>query len=74
MTELRKCSKCRSVIELTCFGINRKGEPYKTCDTCGNKKKQLEVKQEICKDKTCLEYYVNLPILNLKTNKMMTQD
>ena len=37
MTELRKCSRCRSEIELTYFGINRKGEPYKTCDNCRNK-------------------------------------
>ena len=27
MTELRKCSRCKSEIELTYFGINRKGEP-----------------------------------------------
>ena len=26
MTELRKCSRCRSVIELQYFGVNRKGE------------------------------------------------
>ena len=37
MAELRKCSRCRSEIELKYFGINRKGEPYKTCDNCRNK-------------------------------------
>ena len=37
MSELRKCSRCRSEIELKYFGINRKGEPYKTCDNCRNK-------------------------------------
>ena len=36
MTELRKCSRCRSEIKITYFGINRKGEPYKTCDKCRN--------------------------------------
>ena len=50
MAELRKCSRCRSEIKITYFGINRKGEPDKTCDTCRNKKKQIQVKQEICKD------------------------
>ena len=46
MAELRKCSRCRSVIELTYLCINGKGEPYKTCDACRNKKKQLKGKQE----------------------------
>lgn len=46
MTELKKCSRCRSEIELKYFGINRKGEPYKTCDNCRNKKKNVKVTQE----------------------------
>ena len=54
MTELRKCSRCRSEIKITYFGINRKGEPYTTCDTCRNKKKQVKIKQSICKDKLFL--------------------
>ena len=37
MTELRKCSRCRSEIELKYFAINRKGEHNKTCETCLNK-------------------------------------
>ena len=37
MTELRKCSRCRSEIELKYFAINRKGEHNKTCGTCLNK-------------------------------------
>ena len=45
MTELRKCSRCKSEIEITYVGINRKGEAYKTCDTCRNKKKHIKVKQ-----------------------------
>ena len=60
MTELRKCSRCRSEIKITYSGINRKGEPYKTCDNCKNKKKQIKVKQELCNDKTSLEYYIKL--------------
>ena len=46
MTELRKCSRCKSEIELNYFGINRKGEPYKTCDNCRNKHKYVKVTQE----------------------------
>ena len=37
MTELRKCSRCRSEIELKYFSINRKGEHHKTCETCLSK-------------------------------------
>ena len=64
MTELRKCSRCRSEIKIIYFGINRKGEPYKTCDTCRHKKKQIKIKQENCKDKAFLEYYIKLHIFN----------
>ena len=69
MTELRKCSRCRSVIEITYCGINRKGEPYKTCDTCRHKKKQIEVKQDICKNNTLLDYYINLPIYKFENKQ-----
>ena len=69
MTELRKCSRCRSVIEITYFGINRKGEPYKTCDICRNMNKQIEVKQEICKNKSFLDYYINLPIYKFENKQ-----
>ena len=37
MTELKKCSRCRSEIELKYFAINRKGEHNKTCETCLDK-------------------------------------
>jgi hypothetical protein len=69
MTELKKCSRCRSEIELRYFGTNRKGEPYKTCDNCRNKKKNVKVTQEICKDKTFLDYYINLPIFNFENKQ-----
>ena len=42
MTELRKCSRCRSVIELKYFGINRKGEYFKCCDKCRNKSTEYQ--------------------------------
>lgn len=40
MTELRKCSRCGSEIELRYFSTNRKGEYNKTCDGCLNKMRQ----------------------------------
>ena len=42
MTELRKCSRCKSEIDISYFGMNRKKEPYKTCDNCRNKTKQMQ--------------------------------
>jgi len=37
------CSRCKSNIDISYFGISRKKEPYKTCETCRNKiKKPLE--------------------------------
>ena len=38
MTELRKCSRCTSTIEIKYFSVNRKGEYFKTCDTCRKKR------------------------------------
>jgi hypothetical protein len=69
MTEVKKCSRCRSEIELKYFGINRKGEPYKTCDNCRNKKKIVKVTQEVCKDKTFSDYYINLPIFKFENKQ-----
>ena len=37
MANLRKCSRCKSEIDISYFGMNRKKEPYKTCDNCRNK-------------------------------------
>ena len=43
MANLRKCSCCKSEIDISFFGVNRKKEPYKTCDTCrSNKQKKRD--------------------------------
>ena len=42
MAELRKCSRCRSEIELKYFAINRKGEHNKTCETCLSKNRKTK--------------------------------
>ena len=79
MAELRKCSRCRSDIELKYFGINRKGEPSKTCDTCITKKKQLKVKQEehdtastrtpdTIEDDKYIYIYIYIIVMDVETN------
>ena len=35
-----QCSRCKSIIDISFFGLNRKKEPYKTCDNCRNKNKK----------------------------------
>ena len=42
MSELKKCSRCRSEIELKYFAINRKGDYNKTCETCLNKTRKTK--------------------------------
>ena len=50
MTELRKCSRCRSDIKITYVGMNRKGEPYKTCDICRRQNKQTDKQKQTNKN------------------------
>jgi hypothetical protein len=56
------CKGCKTTKDNEYFGIKNNGTQYKTCVRCRDKNKQIEVKQEIRKDKTFLDYYVNLPI------------
>ena len=42
MSNLCKCTRCKSTIDISYFGMNRKKEPYKTCDNCRNKTKQTK--------------------------------
>ena len=53
MAELRKCSRCRSEIELKYFGISRKGEHNKTCINCLNKKKERDAIEVVCDNCGC---------------------
>ena len=55
------CKGCKETKDNKDFGNKNNGTQYKTCVRCRNKNKQIEVKQEICKDKTFLDYYVKLP-------------
>ena len=47
MTELRKCSRCNSNINISYFGKNRKKELYKTCKNCRKNKMPSHSKKEI---------------------------
>ena len=41
MANLRKCSRCKSEIDISYFGMSRKKEAYKTCDNCRNTNKKI---------------------------------
>ena len=43
MANLQKCSRCKSEIDISYFGLNRKREPYKTCVNCRSKPKKKSV-------------------------------
>ena len=45
MTELRKCSRCRSEIELKKLASTRKGEYDKTCVNCLDEAKRIKLKK-----------------------------
>ena len=62
MAELRKCSSCRSVIELTYFGIDRKREYNKTCIKCLGKKKERDAIKTVCDNCGCDVNKGTLPI------------
>ena len=42
MATLRTCSGCKSTVDISYFGMNRKKEPYKTCENCRNRKKNVK--------------------------------
>ena len=43
MANLKTCSRCKSEIDISYFGINRKKEPYKTCVNCRSKPKKTSI-------------------------------
>ena len=62
MEELRKCSRCKSLITLDYYSINRQGEYFKCCDKCRVKGAEYsrefrktwdcEIKCDHCGDRT----------------------
>ena len=46
MANLQTCSRCKSETDVSFFGLNRKKQPYKTCDNCrSNSMKTSKIKQ-----------------------------
>ena len=37
MANLQICSRCKSEVDISFFGLNRKKQPYKTCVNCRSK-------------------------------------
>ena len=42
MANLQKCSRCKSEVDISYFGLNRKPQPYKTCETCRNNRSVIK--------------------------------
>ena len=45
MANLQKCSRCKSEVDISYFGLNRKKQPYKTCEKCRSMKKTQPIKR-----------------------------
>ena len=69
MTNLKRCSRCKSEIDISYLGMNRKKQPYETCDNCRsrtNKKRIVDVQTPATLVTTFLESYMRLPIIKLQ--------
>ena len=63
MANLRKCSRCKSEIDISYFGMSRKKEPYKTCDNCRKKlstTKQIEQNNNMTETMTSNKYWCSI--------------
>ena len=60
MANLQQCSRCKSTIDISYFGLNRKKNPYEMCDTCRNKHKQNNDNEKgICRSDTSGQHYAD---------------
>jgi len=69
--ELRKCSKCKCIVQLeTYFSLNRKGEYKKVCDRCNEKTKiyRQENKEKV-KEWKRIEYQKNKEYIKSKARE-----
>ena len=69
MATLQKCSKCKSEQEMKYFSINKKGQPYKTCDTCRNKRKCIQNKKVLpdTPAKRTFKYFISIDATDVAT-------
>ena len=56
MTNLQKCSECKSELELKYYSINKKGQLYETCDNCRNKRLKSPNDKSLILDAIILMY------------------
>ena len=70
MAELKKCSRCRSEIELKYVGINRKGEHNKTCINCLDNKKERDAIKTVCDNCGC---HVNKGSISIHKRRLYCQ-
>ena len=73
MDNLMKCSRCKSNVDVSYIGLNRKKKPYTTCDNCRNNKNDLkiirsEINPEVELDRFTNDY-VKLPIMKLENKQ-----
>ena len=45
MENLMTCSRCKSNVDVSHFGLNRNNKSYKTCDNCRNKQRTQQNKK-----------------------------
>ena len=72
MENLRTCSRCKSEVDLSYFGMSRKKEPYKTCDNCRYKntnKQNIKATTVIAIDVEIQNYVLTL-LSTYSTNKL----
>ena len=60
MENLRQCSRCKSNMDISYFGLNRKKEPYKTCDNCRDKGRAYQQTPEF---KACQKTYKAIEVV-----------
>ena len=60
MANLKTCSRCKSEIDISYVGINRKKEPYKTCVNCRSKPKKKSGANTVPTELEDIELKVNI--------------
>ncbi len=68
MAELQNCSRCKTNQEITNFSVNKRGQLYKTCDTCREKKNNVIKVPEVIEEKEIEKYIM---VMDVETNGLI---
>ncbi len=72
MSNLQTCSRCKSTLDISYFGLNRKKQPHKTCDNCRNQKKEENTisttASESSQIQECEKYII---VMDVETNGLI---